>query len=187
MKNLSPIYSKTSLKMASRFLILIIGLNFLSSCMMFGMHGKNRSSSLSLKQEKPKSESVMIDKAVLEFSHKDGIEIKTIAVWKLKTQSTSIDPENIRQKIITNLVNNTSYKVISREHLDKLLAEQSLSISGTIDSTSAISIGKLIGVEGFITGYISKQEKRIELSLSLIKTTTGEVLWSKFQKEKTAY
>jgi len=167
------------------FLILIISLSAVSSCMMMGKH-KSKKFAGSDKSNLKQSESVVIDQLILDaindLSTMQELSIESLAVWKIETKSDVIDAENIRQKIISVLVNNTSYKVISREHLDKLLTEQSLSLSGTIDSTNANNIGELIGVEGFITGYISKQKDSTELSLSLIKTKSGEVVWATIQK-----
>lgn len=175
-------------KIVVLFLFLIVSLNILTSCMMLGMHGKNKTTRSSTEQRKPQSESTLIDKliykAVSELSNTRKLNISSLAVWKIESQEPGLDKENIRLKIINSLVNNTAFKVLSRKHLAELMAEQSLSLSGIIDSTKAVNIGGLIGVEGFVTGYITKQKNRIELSLNLIKTSSGEVVWSTHQQEK---
>ena len=94
-----------------------------------------------------------------------------------------MDVETIRLKLISLLVDQNRFNVISRERLKDLLDEQSLSLSGTIDENSAVEIGKLIGVEGFIDGYCSLEDNRFILSLNLIESKRGVILWSKIVEE----
>ncbi|KAA3616794.1 MAG: hypothetical protein D8M58_17465 [Calditrichaeota bacterium] len=173
-----------------RLSILLIGLSILTSCMM-GIHKLGRLTGSEIAKSEQLNESGLIDQlidnAIKDLSKSEKKSIEFIAVWDIKSQGSGLDSENVRQKIINSLVNNTSIKVVSREHLDELLSEQSLTLTGTIDSTKAVKIGSLIGVQGFITGYIAKQKDKIELSLSLIKTSSGEVVWSTIQQEKTTY
>jgi len=190
MKTVNSNHLLKSIEGILRFLIFMIMISAFTGCMMMGMHKLGRSATS--EDAKPvQSESKLIDLLILrsinDLSGKPELSIESLAVWKIETKSPSVDTENIRQKIITSLVNNTSYKVISREHLDELLAEQSLSLSGTIDSSSATDIGELIGVEGFVIGYISKKKELIELSLSLIKTSSGEIVWSNLQQENIKF
>jgi len=163
---------------------IIFMLFFLSGCMMMGMHKFGRSATSEAAQP-VQSESMLIDQLIFnitnDLSKEPQLTIESLAVWYIEARSSSIDTENIRQKIINRLVNNTSYKVVSREHLDKLLTEQSLTLSGIIDSSNANEMGKLIGVEGFVTGYFSKNDDRIELSLKIIQTQNGQVIWSSTQ------
>ncbi|MCH7763426.1 MAG: hypothetical protein IIB95_06740 [Candidatus Marinimicrobia bacterium] len=71
------------------------------------------------------------------------------------------------------------FKVVSRERLNELLEEQGLSLSGTIDDKSAVEIGNLIGVEGFVDGYASISNDRIILSFTLMETKSGVIIWAK--------
>ncbi|MCH7613514.1 MAG: hypothetical protein IIB45_09180 [Candidatus Marinimicrobia bacterium] len=71
------------------------------------------------------------------------------------------------------------FKVVSRERLNELLEEQGLSLSGTIDDKSAVEIGNLIGVEGFVDGYASISNDQIILSFTLMKTKSGVIIWAK--------
>jgi len=85
----------------------------------------------------------------------------------------------VRQKLITRLAGMNRFKVISRERLSDLLKEQSLSLSGSIDEKSAVVIGKLVGVEGFIDGYVSLDDDRFILNFFLIETKSGVIVWAK--------
>jgi TolB-like protein len=69
--------------------------------------------------------------------------------------------------------------VVSRKRLKDLLAEQNLSMSGNINEQSVVEIGKLIGVQGFFDGYRSVKNNQVILSLNLIDSKQGVILWVK--------
>ncbi len=108
-----------------------------------------------------------------------SLDISNIAVWRIRSQSAGLDVDLLRAKLISNLVSINTFQVISRERLDALLEEQKLSLSGVIDSQSAEEIGNLIGIDGFIDGYASFNENLLSLTLHLIETKTGKIVWSK--------
>ncbi|NOZ62536.1 MAG: hypothetical protein GXO74_12760 [Calditrichaeota bacterium] len=107
------------------------------------------------------------------------LSISNIAVWQIKSKTAGIDVEMIRQKLTAKLVNQTKFKVIARERLNELLKEHNLSLSGTIDEKSAVEIGRLISVEGFIDGYVSLNNNLLSVSLTLIETKSGAIVWAK--------
>lgn len=66
--------------------------------------------------------------------------------------------------IVHELVNSGQYTVIEREQVDKVFKEHNLSISGEVDPTQAVEIGKLLGAEylivGKLTEFMQSQAKR---------------------------
>ena len=171
----------------TRFYLSSILIVFLSSgCMMMGlMSGRPMMGSTSFKsvdevQEFNQGQVIdqIIEEAVSDlFAH--SLDISSIAVWKIKSQTAGLDVEVIRQKFIAELVDVNRIKVISRELLSELLEEHSLSLSGTINENSAVEIGNLIGVEGFIDGYASIDNGRLILSFTLVDTKSGVIIWAK--------
>lgn len=163
--------------------ILLI-LLFLTGCMHvgMGMHGKmgmGRSITIQKVQETNKNDKMdqVIGKAVDNLKTQ-SLDISNIAVWRIRSQSAGLDVELIRAKLITQLVSMNIFQVVSRERLDALLKEQALSLSGVIDKNSAVEIGSLIGIDGFIDGYASFNENLLSLTLHLIETKTGKIVWS---------
>ena len=170
----------------STFLIILLTWIFISTgCMKMGMKKSEHMMgsmmfgfSKSVKTvNKGKAIDQMIEELVIDLS-KQKLDINSIAVWRIKSQTAGLDVEMIRKKLITQLVLNR-FKIVTRERLNKLLEEQSFSLSGAIDENSAAAIGKLIGVEGFIDGYASIENNRLILNFTLIKTTSGVVIWAK--------
>ena len=70
------------------------------------------------------------------------------------------------------------FTVVERTALNKIMTEQAISLSGTIDETTAAAkVGKLVGAEGVIMGVVKSE---------VIETLPGERsrCVSKDQKEK---
>jgi curli biogenesis system outer membrane secretion channel CsgG len=99
---------------------------------------------------------------------------------------------------MNELVKSGQFTVIERQRLDEILKEQGLSLTGQISASSAVSAGKLLGVDYMLTGRITKfgerqvggqagwriamsaKKKTLEggLSVRLINTTTGEIVFA---------
>ena len=102
---------------------------------------------------------------------------------------------------VTELVKSGKFRVIDREQLEALLAEKNLTLSGDVDPRTAIKVGKLIGVEYFLTGAITeygeetsgahapsvrglpgfsvgKKTFTAAANARIIETSTGEILWA---------
>ncbi len=163
--------------------ILISGL-FLAGCMHMGMgmHGRmgmGKSISITRVQETNKNDKMgqVIAKAV-DNLQTESLSISNLAVWRIRSQSAGLDVDLLRAKLITQLVSMNTIQVISRERLEELLHEQALSLSGVIDSESAVEIGSMVGIDGFLDGYASFVENQLSLTLHLIETKTGKIVWS---------
>jgi hypothetical protein len=62
----------------------------------------------------------------------------------------------IADLLVKELVRDSTYSVIERKALAKILAEQNFSNSDRADATSAAKIGKLLGVDAIIIGSITQ-------------------------------
>lgn len=57
---------------------------------------------------------------------------------------------------VTELVKSGKFRVIDRERLDAIMREKNLTLSGDVDPSTAVEIGKLLGVEYFLTGSVTE-------------------------------
>lgn len=126
--------------------------------------------------------------AVMQFENKAGVS------WWYGTGAAAA-----QDVFVTNLVKTGKYRVVDRESLNAMLAEQDLSTSGRIDQATAIKIGKLVGVKYFLMGALTEWEHtrssgstgrfagRIRggrskfaarMNARLIDTETGDILWA---------
>ncbi len=105
--------------------------------------------------------------------------------------------EGVSDMIATELVKSGLYRVIERQQLNVLLAEQDLGASGVVTAESAAKMGQVLGVEIAVVGAVTefgykKNETNISiagkrlgvgaqtavmaLDIRLVNTTTGEIL-----------
>ena len=81
----------------------------------------------------------------------------------------------VAEELITRLYQTKKFKVIERQLLNKILAEQKLSLAGVIDQTSAQKLGRLLGVDAIASGTVTDLGKSLRVNARLISTGTGEV------------
>jgi TolB-like protein len=94
-----------------------------------------------------------------------------------KKEDTEGSGAVISERLITRIVNEKVYKIVDRQNLEDILKEQKLQISGIVDTETAKSLGKILGVDAVITGtMLNINNNQIELNAKLIKTETAEIL-----------
>src|SRR5256885_2151210 len=81
----------------------------------------------------------------------------------------------VAEELITRLYQTKKFKVTERQLLNKIVAEQKLSLAGMIDQTSAQKLGKLLGVDAIASGTVTDLGKSLRVNARLISTSTGEV------------
>jgi hypothetical protein len=65
--------------------------------------------------------------------------------------------------------------VIERHLLNKIIAEQKLSLTGIVDPTSAKQLGKILSVDAIVSGSITDLAQSLRINARLISTETGEI------------
>ena len=84
--------------------------------------------------------------------------------------------KTLSEMLITALIQGQSYQVMERMQLEKILQEQSLSLTGVIDEETALKVGKLAGLEAVILGSVSRLNNAVEADARLIDVQTGKAL-----------
>ena len=83
--------------------------------------------------------------------------------------------ENVSAVLTSLLSGEPQLLLVERAELTKLLSEQSLSISGTVDTESAATIGKLTGADVLITGRMFTAGNQRVLVAKIMGTETSRV------------
>jgi TolB-like protein len=81
----------------------------------------------------------------------------------------------VAEELITRLHQTKKFTVIERQLLNKVVAEQKLSLSGMIDLASAQKLGRLLGVEAIASGTVTDLGKSLKVNARLISAGTGEI------------
>ena len=107
--------------------------------------------------------------------------------------------------MINALLSTNRFRVFERAKLDLLLQEQNFqNFSGLVDQTTAVKLGKMIGVDAILTGSITnisfkksegikigpikvgKSYAKVVMTIRIIDVTTGEILFSTVQEEEAS-
>jgi TolB-like protein len=80
----------------------------------------------------------------------------------------------LAEELITNLYQKR-FKVIERQLLNRVIAEQKLSLSGAVDQSTAQRLGKILGVDAIASGTVTDLGRNLRVNARLISTETGEV------------
>ena len=123
-----------------------------------------------------------LDQRVGELSQQIAREMsenqkKTIAVVEfvdLKGNTTDFG-RFLAEELITRLYQVKKFKVIERQLLNKVIAEQKLSLTGIVDPDSARQLGRILNVDAIAAGTITDLAQSLRVNARLISTETGEI------------
>ena len=100
-----------------------------------------------------------------------------IAVGTFNSKNSNI-VKIISMNIQSTLVDLKLFSVIEREQLDKVLNEQSLTLSGGINSEDAVKIGKLVNAKYLVVGNIIPIENKLLITSRVVDVQSGKILVS---------
>ncbi len=102
--------------------------------------------------------------AILEFSDISGYRsaLGRFLAEELVTALASLEPPR--------------FEVIERSQLAKVLAEQKLSESSLLDPETVVEIGKILGIQGIVTGSLADLGATVRVNARLISAETASIL-----------
>jgi TolB-like protein len=109
-----------------------------------------------------------------EFGGSTGKTIAVVEFTDLKGEVSDLE-RFLSEELITGLYQTRKFKVIERQLLNKIIAEQKLSLTGPIDPASAKRLGKLLGVDAIVSGTVADLGDKLRINARLISAETGEV------------
>jgi len=87
----------------------------------------------------------------------EKITVLPFSGWQGSNSRTRSEYQNIlTDKIVTRIIKSHRFSVVDRSHLQTIIKEQNLQLSGIIDESTAVRIGGLIGVDKFILGSFTR-------------------------------
>lgn len=105
---------------------------------------------------------------------------KTIAIYGFEVIGKKDDPyaKYATEKLTHEIVSEGELTVIERSRIDQILKEQSLSLTGAVDSGTAAKIGKILSVDAVVIGTIHITSGRTEFIARVIQSEKGIILAS---------
>ncbi|MEM7481528.1 MAG: CsgG/HfaB family protein [Acidobacteriota bacterium] len=109
--------------------------------------------------------------------------------------------EAAQDVFVTELVKSQKFRVIEREQINAIMREKGLNLSGDVDASTAMKIGKLLGVQYMLTGSVTeygvtdtgahgrrvgrvpgfragKRNFVAAMNARIFSVNTGEILWA---------
>jgi len=113
--------------------------------------------------------------------------------------------KSVSNILVTELVNDGTFKVVERSQLDEIMAEQKLGKDGTLSANEAAKLGKLLGVSAVVLGSVTEfntrtdkkgvlgvgtkvQTASVAINARVVDTSSAEIIFaveSKGQEEAT--
>ena len=94
--------------------------------------------------------------------------------------------KGIADLLITDMASNPRMRVVEREKVQKVLEEQNLVKAGSIDQSTAVKLGKILGAQYMITGgFLSDGRGNMVLTSRAINVQTSEITNPARVQEKT--
>ncbi len=123
-----------------------------------------------------------LDQRVADLSEQISTEMtenrkRTIAVVEFVDLKGSVTDfgRYLSEELITRLFQTKKFTVIERQMLNKVIAEQKLTLTGTFDQSSARQLGRLLGVDAICSGTVGDLGQRLKVNARLISTETGAI------------
>ena len=82
----------------------------------------------------------------------------------------------VASMLTTELSNRPGLRVIERHQIQDVLTEQRLALSGRVDESSAVEIGKMLGAQYFIYGQVTAVGQQMRMDMRAVDVETSEVL-----------
>jgi curli biogenesis system outer membrane secretion channel CsgG len=82
---------------------------------------------------------------------------------------------NLSEMLATALVRTNKFDMIERNKIEKVIAEQNFQMSGAVNDSSAVEVGKLVGAEAVVLGSVTSvsQTKVDKFAYDVLKTEIG--------------
>jgi len=118
-----------------------------------------------------------------------GFQKTKLAVFDFTIQgdnTTMADMGSIvAEWFVTALVREGRFDIIERTHLQKIINEQKLGMTGLVEESSAAQVGRVLGVKTIITGSVMTMANSIEVNARIIDVESGSIIAAEHVKNDT--
>ncbi len=107
------------------------------------------------------------------------------AIGQANTELAALS-KGIADLLIIELAQNTAIRVVERENIAAILAEQNLARDGRVDDATAARIGKLLGARHIVTGsFVTDRSGTMVITIKSVNTETGLIEYSDMHRDRT--
>ena len=112
-----------------------------------------------------------------------------ITDFKNHTDSFFLDTweQTVPEYLKSELSRSDKIVVLERRHLETVLQEKALAMTGLMDSSTVQEVGSLLGAEYVISGTISESGSDVRIDCKIIRVSTGQVKTERVQAPDAGY
>jgi len=112
--------------------------------------------------------------------------ILTVSDFSVESDNTSYKylGKGISTLVAGELRRTKTIKILEREQLNRIIEEQKMSLSGLMDESKQLEIGKLLSADYIVFGEIIDMAAAVLISVRMADIETGEVVWEDSMTEK---
>lgn len=105
---------------------------------------------------------------------------KTLSVLYFSNTRADVDSawlsKGFADMLVTDLASTGAFNIVEREELEKLLREQELSLSGMVDDSGAVRIGRLLSAGILVYGSFVTSGTVLRVDAKAVETESGTIL-----------
>ena len=116
----------------------------------------------------------LINQIVSSLAQNDKSKIAVMDFVNMNGEITKLG-RYMSEELTTRLYLTGKFEVIERKLLDKIVEEQKISLSGMIDESSAVELGRVLGVDAIASGTITDLGTSVKVNARLISAESGKL------------
>jgi curli biogenesis system outer membrane secretion channel CsgG len=119
-------------------------------------------------------------------------KVRKVAILPFKAP-TDLIGTSVSDMFVTELLKSKTYRLVERSQISRVLNEAELALSG-ISNAKAMEVGQMSGADGVMIGTVSEYEltaykghkfPSVGISVRLIDSQSGEIVWSADYAERS--
>ncbi|HVH39951.1 MAG TPA: CsgG/HfaB family protein [Gemmatimonadaceae bacterium] len=130
---------------------------------------------------------VMVAPVLAQDDTRPTVAVLPFVNSAIGSNNAELEPltKGIADLLITDLAQNPRIRVVERENIMKLLAEQDLARDGRVEDATAARIGKLLGAKHMVTGsFLTDKTGTMVVTIKSIDSETGRIEWAHVERGK---
>lgn len=94
--------------------------------------------------------------------------------------------KGIADLMIIELAQNTNIRLVERENINQILAEQNLARDGRVDDATAARVGRLLGARHIVTGsFVTDRSGTMVITVKSVNVETGRIEYADMDRGST--
>ncbi|HUH14084.1 MAG TPA: FlgO family outer membrane protein [Longimicrobiales bacterium] len=96
--------------------------------------------------------------------------------FSLSLQDASAVGKGVAGMLITELSDRQGMQVVERQEINSVIQEAKLALSGRVDESTAMEVGRLVGARYLITGVLGIEQTQVRMDVRIFEVETSEIL-----------